>query len=201
MSFLLNPNIGYILLIGGIFMAFLALFVPGTGVLEVGAFFVLFAAGYIMVNLPINGWALGLMAAALVPLVLAVRFRKGGWILLSISLVALFIGSLFVFRATESSGAVNPLVALLVSGGVGVMTWFMARKSLDAALLRPRIDQDRVLGMQGVARTDIKGEGSVYVAGESWSAHSREYIPAGTAVRVVRRSGLVLDVEKDTPAS
>jgi membrane-bound ClpP family serine protease len=70
------------------------------------------------------------------------------------------------------------------------------------------MNPDRVIGLEGFARTDIHpskgnvgiGEGSVYAGGENWSAHSREFIPAGTPVRVVRRKGLVLDVEKDKPA-
>ena len=37
MEFLINPNISYVLLILGFVTAILALFSPGTGVLELGA--------------------------------------------------------------------------------------------------------------------------------------------------------------------
>jgi len=49
--------------------------------------------------------------------------------------------------------------------------------------------------MTGEARTDILAEGSVYVNGEDWSARSKTLIPAGSKVLVLRRNGLVLEVE------
>ena len=36
---LLNPNIAYLFLVSGVLLTFLALVTPGTGFLEVGAFF------------------------------------------------------------------------------------------------------------------------------------------------------------------
>ena len=37
MEFLLDPNVAYLLLVVGTVLAIMALFAPGTGVLEVGA--------------------------------------------------------------------------------------------------------------------------------------------------------------------
>lgn len=196
MNSFLDPNVGYALLVGGVVLSILALFVPGTGLLELGAFAALFAAGYMVVNLPFNLWALILMAVAVFPLVVAIRWRKGGTALLVGSILVLFVGSIFVFRAENGGPAVNPLVALLVSGGSAWLIWFISRKTLETFNLRPRHDQDRVVGMEGVARTDLRLEGSVYVLGENWSARSKEYIPKGSPVRVIKRNGLILDVEK-----
>jgi membrane-bound ClpP family serine protease len=39
----------------------------------------------------------------------------------------------------------------------------------------------------------------VYVAGEMWSARSDQSIPAGSSIRVVRREGFILVVEKENP--
>jgi membrane-bound ClpP family serine protease len=46
----------------------------------------------------------------------------------------------------------------------------------------------------------VHEDGSVQVAGELWSARSEDPIPAGAQVRVLRREGFVLVVEKDKPA-
>ncbi len=46
MEFLQNPNITYLLLAGGLIFAVLALVSPGTGVLEIGALFILGLAGW-----------------------------------------------------------------------------------------------------------------------------------------------------------
>ena len=196
MSLFLDPNVGYVLLVGGVTLSLLALFIPGSGLLEMGAFLALLLAGYTIVNLPVNLWAVALLAVSTVPLTLAVRWRKGGWILLVSSVAMAIVGSLFTFRDAAGGPAVNPFVAVVVSVGTGGLLWFIARKSVDASKLRPSHDLDKVVGLIGKAQNDLRTQGSVYVGGENWSARSREYIPAGSAVRVLRRTGLILDVEK-----
>ena len=58
MDFLLDPNIAYLFLLAGVLLSMLALVTPGTGILEVGAFFCLAAAGYAVYTMSINLWAL-----------------------------------------------------------------------------------------------------------------------------------------------
>ena len=42
MDFLLEPNVAYLILLAGVLLGFLALVTPGTGLFEIGAFFVSF---------------------------------------------------------------------------------------------------------------------------------------------------------------
>ena len=56
---------------------------------------------------------------------------------------------------------------------------------------------DGLVGQLGEARTNVEDEGSVLVAGEMWSAKSDEAIAAGSTIRVLRRDGFVLIVEKN----
>ena len=51
MDFLLEPNIAYLILLGGILLSLMAIVTPGTGLFEVGAFFCLALAGYAVYNL------------------------------------------------------------------------------------------------------------------------------------------------------
>ena len=60
-EFLLNPNLVYLFIIGGISLAFMAILTPGTGILEISALFFLILAGWGVFNLPINYWALILL--------------------------------------------------------------------------------------------------------------------------------------------
>jgi membrane-bound ClpP family serine protease len=53
-----------------------------------------------------------------------------------------------------------------------------------------------LIGKIGEARTKVEEEGSVQVDGELWSARSEKTIPAGSSIRVLRREGFVLIVEK-----
>lgn len=194
MEILINPNVGYALLVGGSVLAVLALFIPGTGLMEVAALAALAAAAWAMINNPINIWALVLMGAAIVPLVLAVRSRKS-LLLLILAEILLLVGSLFVFATPDGRPAVHPLVGVLVSLLAVGLLWLVARKGLQSTSLTPAHDPDSLVGQVGTAVTDIGAEGSVYIGGENWSALSDEPIGAGSAVRVLSRDGLTLQVE------
>lgn len=214
MDFLINPNISYVLLILGFLLAVLALFAPGTGVLEVVALFSLALAGYGIANMPFNAWAFAIMAVGLLPFFLALHKiprRVAGAargpslteqalreraILLSTSSLAFLIGSAVLFPWHGWQPEVNPVLILILSPLVVGLTWLIASKMLEAITSRPTFDLDRLVGMTGEARSDIRGQGTVYVNGEEWTAHSKAFIPAGSAIRVLRRDGLVLEIER-----
>jgi membrane-bound serine protease (ClpP class) len=59
---------------------------------------------------------------------------------------------------------------------------------------------DKLLGKLGEAKTKIKDDGSVYVGGELWSARSDQPIPSGSPIKVIRREGFILVVEKLNPS-
>jgi len=197
MEAFLNPNVAYVLLVIGFVLAVLALFSPGTGLLELGAVFTLVMAGYIISSLAFNWWALLFFIAAFVGLYFAARSkeRRTVWILLVVAFVLLLAGSTLLFSFVNGLPAVSPLLSLVLSLMVVAMTWWMARKSLEAFRSRKSFDPDQIIGMIGRANDDIQRQGSVYVNGENWTATSATFIPSGSEVRVVRRKGLMLEVE------
>ena len=193
-EFLLDPNVAYVLLVVGFVLAILALISPGTGIIEAGAFFMLFLAGYSMFRLPFNLWALILLLVGVVPFLIALR-KAHHWIFLLISLVALIVGTVFLFRTETGAPAIDPALAVVVSlSAVGVL-WIVGRRSVDAVLQAPSFDLDRLSEKTGIARTDVHDEGTVYVMGEDWTARSAALIKEGTHIRVIGREGLVLLVE------
>lgn len=196
MNVLIDPNVAYVLLILGFLTSVLALLSPGTGVLEVVALFALALAGYEIANLNINLWALILMIMGVVPFLFALRARPHARPpLIAAAALAFVVGSTFLFRGDRWMPVVSPvLVVLLAPLAIGG-TWWMASKSLEAITTRPVFDLDRLVGMTGQASSDIRGQGTVYVNGEEWTALSKSFIPAGSPVRVVRRNGLALEVE------
>ena len=196
MDFLLDPNFAYLILLTGILLGFLAIVTPGTGLLEVGAFICVVLAGYAVYNLSINWWALLLLVLSVVPFLYAARQPKRE-MFLGLSILLLVIGSVFLFAVDGWKPAVNPLVAILSSGLVSAFLWIVVRKSVQAAAARPTHDLEILVGQSGEARTKVHDDGSVYVNGELWSAKSGVEIPAGSHIRVVRREGFVLVVEKE----
>jgi membrane-bound serine protease (ClpP class) len=195
MDFLLDPNVAYLFLIGGVLLAMLALATPGTGLFEIGAFFSIALAGYAIYNLSFNGWALFLLLLGVIPFVYALqRPKRESFLILSILL--LIVGSVFMFPRTADQAGVSPLVAVIASALVAGFLWIAVRKSAEAAYARPSHDLGGLVGQIGEAKTKVYDEGSVQVAGELWSARSEKPIPTGNPVRVIQRDGFVLIVEE-----
>lgn len=196
MDFLLNPNVAYLLLLGGVLMAMLALATPGTGFFEVGALFCLALAGYGIYNLSFHWWALALILVSVIPFVYSIQKPKRE-LYLGISIVVLVIGSIFLFPNQAGGPAVNLFVAFIASVFVAGFLWVAVGKSIQAASIRPTHDLNALVGQVGEAKTKIFEEGSVQVAGELWTARSEKPIKSGSTVRVIRREGFVLIVEKN----
>ncbi len=191
----ITPNLAYLLLMGGTVVLILALITPGTGVLELIALFSLLAAGYTATQLAVNAWAVAVWIVGIVFFGLSLRRgrREGVW--LALALLAMMVGSVFIFRTPHGGSAVSPWLAVTVSLLVGGGGWVITRKVLEAETRPPVHDLERLIGQVGEARTDIAPEGSVYLDGEMWTARSEQPIPAGTWVRVLSREGLILEVE------
>jgi membrane-bound serine protease (ClpP class) len=196
MNFLLEPNVAYLILLSGVLLGLMAIVTPGTGLLEVGSLFCLALAGYAVYNLSFNWWALVILVLSIVPFIYAVQKpKREPYLVLSIFL--LVVGSVFMFTVGGWKPAVNPFIALATSVLLSAFLWIAVRKTVQAAAARPAHDLEGLVGSTGEARSKIHGEGSVYIAGEMWSAKSDQTIPAGSSIRVVRREGFILVVEKN----
>jgi membrane-bound serine protease (ClpP class) len=195
MDILLNPNVAYLLLVVSIVLVIMALFAPGTGILEIGALFLLLLTAWEMTQLPINYWALAILILGVIPFIFAVRkSHKLGY--LAIALAAFIIGSIFLFQGeTPLQPGVNPALAIIVSALACGFLWIAVTKVLESEKMRPKHDLGRIIGDIGEAKTDIYNEGSVQIDSELWSARSEAPIPLGTKVRVVKREGFILEVE------
>jgi membrane-bound serine protease (ClpP class) len=196
MDFLLDPNIAYLILLGAVLLGMMAIASPGTGLFEIGAFFCIALAGYAIYHLSFNWWALILLGLSIVPFVYAIQKPKRE-LYLALSILLLVIGSVFMFPRTGGQEIVNPFVAIIASALVAGFLWIAVRKSVEATGMRPTHDLTGLVGQTGEARTRVSDEGSVLVAGELWSARSDQPIPAGSSIRVLRREGFILIVEKN----
>ena len=195
MDFLLDPNVAYLALMGMVLMGFLSLATPGTGLIELGALICAVVSTYTISKLSINLWALVLLGLSVIPFLIAIQKSKRELFLI-LSILLMVVGSVFIFPAPKGGIAVNPLLAAVTSTLVTGFIWMAIRKSIEAASVRPIHDLDGLIGKVGKARTAIYENGSVQVNGELWSAQSENSIPAGSQVRVVRRNGFIVLVEK-----
>ena len=192
---LLNPNIAYLFLVGGVLLTFFALVTPGTGFLEIGALFLMALAGYAIYNQPIHIWALILLVLSLVPFVIAIRQAARRGFYLGVSILGVVIGSAYLFRGSGLAPAVNIWLVIIVSLLMSGFLWLVITKTLEALETRPAHDINALIGRIGEAKSPIHDEGSAQIAGELWSVRSNKPIAAGAHVRVVQRSGFILEVE------
>jgi len=196
MTFFLDPNIAYFLLVLGLVAALLAIITPTTGYLEITALVLLVAAGYSIYNLSTNPWSLAALLAGVVLLAFSLRKPKP-WLFLGLAVVFLGVGSIFLFLTPQGRPAVNPLLAISMSAAATGLTWLIGRRTIEAINHRPAHDLNQLIGESGEALTDIRGSGSVYVGSEEWSARADTFIPAGSRVRITARDGLILRVEPE----
>ncbi|MBN2501445.1 MAG: hypothetical protein JXB38_11750 [Anaerolineales bacterium] len=195
MDMLLNPNIAYLAIVAAFMLGIFAVVTPGSGLLEIGALAAFVFAGWQMLNLEVNWWALVVLVLGVFPFLLALR-KTRRMLFLGISIFALIVGSAFMFRGEVwYLPAVNPVLAVITSALAGGFVWFMTVKILEAEATTPTHDLGVLIGAVGAARTDVHHEGTVYVNGEDWSARSIEPIAHDSYVRVLGREGFVLDVE------
>lgn len=197
-TILLNPNIAYLFLVSGVLLTFFALVTPGTGFLEVGAFFMMALAGYAIYLLPIHIWALILLVVSIVPFVMAIKSTAQRGIYLGSSIIGVIIGSAYLFRGEGLAPAVNIWLVIIVSMLMSGFLWFVIIKVLESLDATPLHDLSSLVGKIGEMKTEIRNahdEGSAQVAGELWTVRSESPISAGMRVRVIERNGFVLDVE------
>ncbi len=195
MNSIVNPDIAYLLLMFGAIFLMMAIVTPGTHLLEGGALLMLAAAGYEIYNLGFNWWALLILALALVPFIYSIRKPGREWALV-VSILALIVGSLYIFPGTGFFPIVNPVLAVIISLMSAGWLWFIVRKGMQAIHARPMQDLQNLIGQSGQAKTEILDAGSVQVNSELWSARSEQSIPAGSRIRVVNREGFTLIVER-----
>jgi membrane-bound serine protease (ClpP class) len=201
-----DPNIAFILFTLGFYGIFFELQNPNyvTGIL--GAFALILAfIGF--GSLPLNVAGLLLIGLAVVLFVLEWTVTSGGLLTIG-GLVAFALGASALY--TEPGDPVAPSVSVSTEVIV-IMTAITAAVMLGilSVLMRQRrkpqtvigvshIDTPLVpLGTQGEVRSMLTPTGTVFAAGEEWTARTRDAttLERGTPVRVSGNDGMVLLVE------
>ena len=206
-----DPNIAFILFTVGFYGLLYELMNPNfvTGILGGIALILAFIGSG---SLPLNVAGVLLLGLAVLLLFLETSVNSHG--LLAVGGVVCFVLGAATFYTEPGPGLPSvevswPVVAF--TGGLGVGFSLLV---LRAAIQSRRINPLAIAGLGGSGqgttglvaevRRDLAPAGSVYVAGEEWSARSAagEVVPRGRFVRVIGQDGLVLIVEPlvDRPA-
>lgn len=198
LHFVVDPQIAVLLFTLGTYGLIFELSNPGLifpGIIGVIAIILaLFSFG----TLDASGAGVALMVFALLLFVAEIKVQAHG-LLTAGGVAALVIGLIILFPPFRPTfpgvrQSVEPLLVLFV---VGLTTIFFGVALRTA--LRPlpiASGSSLLLGVVGVAKTDVAPRGIAHVAGEDWTVVSEGGdIPKGGAVRVTRADGVRLIVE------
>ena len=194
LSYLMDPNIAFILLAIGA-LALYAEFnhpgavVPGT----IGVVFILIAA-FALNLLPTRFAALVLILGAFALFAAEAKFASHG--VLTIGGIALLtLGGLLLVDSPIPEMRVHLLTALAVSIPLGLITAFLMTLAIKARRNKVVTGVEGLVGEIGVTQTALSPRGKIFVHGELWDAVSSAEVPAGQSVLVRRVDGLLLQVE------
>lgn len=198
---LTNPDLDVLLLIFGALLIYLEFNIPGTIVPgALGTLMVLLAI-FGLNLLPIQHTAVLLLLAALVLLVLEVKFSSHGMLGL-IGILCLVFGLATLVNGPAPEMRVHFGVAAGAGVGFGIVTFGLAWIALEASRAKRLTGPEAMLGQPAIAMTPIlpAGElpvGQVEVHGEIWKATlapGTPSAPAGTHLTVRAVDELTLTV-------
>ncbi len=200
LSLLLDPNLVYLVLVAGIWLAVTAAYMPGTGIVELGAAALVVGALLLLASMPTNWWAALLVLVGGV-LFLVLPFIEEKYRVLALGGLALqIVGSLFLYNGIMVSLVLIATVAVVSLAYYQFVLTPILRTHRQSAALRT----DRPLvGEYGRVQSALNPMGMVRVQGESWSARASEHstlpVPVDASIVVLDREGLVLIVAPEEP--
>lgn len=190
---IIDPNLVYLILIVGLWMSVTAVYMPGTGVVELLAGVGVIVSLVALANLPTVWWAVVLIVVGVLSF-LVIPFIDRRFALLAIGgLVLQAVGSLTLF--TDGVSVSLPLIVVTI-----IASLLYHRYALLPALEHHRgkpamLEDEPIIGMNGYVQSALNPVGTVYVRGETWTARSELPLEKGTEIAVVDQEGLTLYVE------
>lgn len=192
-----TPEAAFFFLAIGLSVAVFEFYALGPGVAAGVAAISLILGGWGLVTLPVNWWALPLVALAFVALVAA--YQLGGILVLTlVGAVGLQIAGMFLI---DGGGQIDPRWWLVLPTVLGVLFFFLlAMPTVQRARLSTEtIGRENLIGETGVALADFDPDGLVEVRGARWrgTAHREAGIGIGDKIEVTGVDGLYLEVDRD----
>ena len=197
MEFIINPKVAYLLIFTGVMLLLIMFNDTKYSLPKVSAMAFCILAGVAeFFVLDGNPWAFLIVVLSPLPYFVAMRQERLHSPLFLFTIFMLTIGSAYLF----ADDIRRPLAKLGLAGMVsifgGLFVWLtVARRRTTGKA--PFIG-DTLVGMTGEVWVAIEpfSYGSVRIEGELWQARSKETLPAGTLVRVIRQDGITVTVKK-----
>ncbi|TET61749.1 MAG: nodulation protein NfeD [Candidatus Stahlbacteria bacterium] len=192
---LTNPNIAYILLLLGIYGLFFELQNPGTIFPGVVGGICIILGFYALHLLPVNYAGVALIALSAILFILEIYITSGGLLTIG-GIISLVLGSLILFESDVPFLRLSWEVIVIVVIIIAAFFIFILSMGIHAQFKKRATGKEGIIGMIGVARTDIKPSGgTIFVHGEYWNAISDKSIKKDGEVKIVDVKEMILKVE------
>lgn len=195
-SVLLDPNVVYILLVAALWAIVTAILIPGTGISELIALAGVIGSLILLSQLPANWISIVLIVLGVLMFLVLPLFDYRFLVLGLIGLALHTVGALTMFSGLQVS------MLIIASSLIFSLAYyrFALLPTLETQRSKPQMLEDQpLIGVEARVQTAIDPVGTVYTAGESWTARRgdgiHEPIAAGSYVVVSDRDGLTLFVE------
>lgn len=200
LSRLTNPDIAILFLVLGGLLIYLEFNVPGTVVPgTLGTLLVLLAL-FGLNLLPIRHTAVALLFAALIMMMLEIKFASHGALALA-GILCLIFGLATLVDAPIPELRVHYATAIGAGLGFGSISFGLAWIALRAHRSKVLTGAPAMIGAIAIAATPLQPSGQVEIRGELWQARlsGLPSLPIGAEVIVRSIDGLTLLVEPATP--
>jgi membrane-bound serine protease (ClpP class) len=193
-----NPNIAYILLIVGIYGLIFEFSSPGHVLPGVTGAICLLLAFYALHVLPVNYAGVALILFGIALMIVEVFVASFGAIGVG-GVISFIIGSAILMDTQEPQFRIA--WSLIASFGLVSALFFMVVIGLVIkARRRPIVSgAEELIGSIGEVLDDFETRGRIFLHSEIWDAETQIPLKKGQKVKVTRRKGLVLIVDKVGP--
>ncbi|OGR18944.1 MAG: serine protease [Desulfobacterales bacterium GWB2_56_26] len=193
LAIITDPNIAYMLMLGGVLGLIYELSNPGLLLPGVAGSISLLLALYAFQVLPVNYSGLALMLLG-VALMVGETFMPSFGVLGIGGIVAFSVGSIILMKEEEFS--ISPLLIGTTAATFAVFMFLVLGRVVAFRRKRVGTGTEAMIGMTGEAVDDFTVDGRVWLLGESWQARSAGQVKKGEKVKVTAKDGLLLTVEK-----
>jgi membrane-bound serine protease (ClpP class) len=189
-----DPNIAFLLGAIGLVCLYIEFTHPGMVAPGVAGAISLVLALYGFNFMPINYAGVLLIITALALFALEVKVTSHG-VLAAGGVLAMVLGAMILVKSPWPEARIHLPTALGVALPLALITIILLRFAIAAKRRKAVTGEAGMIGLVGVAETDLDPAGKVLVRGELWNARTAERIPQGARIRVREMDGLTLVVE------
>ena len=193
LKILSDPNIAYLLMSIGTIGIMAELYSPGAILPGIIGAISLILAFYSLQSLPVNYAGVLLVILGAVFLLLEISVTSYGLLALG-GLTAMTLGGLLLIKSDAPYLQVSLSFLLPMVTTLGLLIGLVAWMAVKSGRGRSVTGTEGMIGLIGIAKTDLTPRGQITVQGEIWEAISQSPIRQGEAAEVVSVEGLTITV-------